>query len=192
MIEDPVENVDRVGDRRRFERPSAHPAQRIRQLLLVVRAPLFRILFQADLHSDAGYRELRPVGKDADQNGLVVIRNVEQFLPRLVALKGGCRQRLARLADIRPLGHPFLGVDPDLAGPVREAPQPSFEIRTTRVERRLTVVLEDGHVAGDGEMIQRAVGTDGGLLVPQLGDHERTARLLREIAGVIRGLGIEA
>jgi len=41
VIEDPVEHVNRLDDRRLLERSAAHSAQRLGQLLLVVLSPLF-------------------------------------------------------------------------------------------------------------------------------------------------------
>ena len=79
----------RVDDRRGIESPAAHVAQRVGQLLLVMLAPLFRILFQAGLQSDSGYRIFGILWKDAGQNGLIITGMVEQLVPGLVTLKCG-------------------------------------------------------------------------------------------------------
>ena len=71
----------------RIERPAAHFAQRVGQLLLVMLSPLFRILFQADLQSDSRYRIFGVIWKDGGQNGLIITGIVEQLVPRLVTLK---------------------------------------------------------------------------------------------------------
>ena len=72
VIEDPVEHVNRVDDRRSIERPAAHFAQRVGQLLLVMLSPLFRVLLQADLQSDSRYRIFGILWKDGGQNGLII------------------------------------------------------------------------------------------------------------------------
>ena len=87
VIEDPVEHVNRVHDRRFIERPAAHHAQRVGQFLLVMLTPLVRVLLQANLQSDPRYRIFGILWNDADQNGLIVTRMVEQLAPCLVLLK---------------------------------------------------------------------------------------------------------
>lgn len=56
MIEDPGEHVNRVHDRGFIELPAPHFAQHVGQLLLVMVTPLFLVLLQADLLSNACYR----------------------------------------------------------------------------------------------------------------------------------------
>ena len=87
VVEDPVEHVHCVDDRRGIEWPAAHYAQRVGQLSFVVVSPLFRILFQADLQSDSGYRIFGVLWKNGGQNGLIITGTVEQLAPRLVTLK---------------------------------------------------------------------------------------------------------
>ena len=87
VIEDPIEDVNRVDDRRSLERTTAHCAQRVGQLLLVMLSPLFRIVFQADLQSDARDRILGAIRKNGCQDRLIITGGIEQFAPRLVALE---------------------------------------------------------------------------------------------------------
>jgi len=87
VIEDPVENVNRVDDRRPLEGSAPHLAQGVGHLLLVVNSPLFLMAFQADLQPDSRYRIFGILRNNRRQNSLIVTRSVEQLLPRLVALK---------------------------------------------------------------------------------------------------------
>src|SRR5215510_9892052 len=87
VIEDPIEYVNRVDDRRSIERSAAHLGQRVGQLLLVILSPLFWMFFQADLQSDSRDRIFGILWKDTDQNGLIVTSSGEKLVPRLVRLK---------------------------------------------------------------------------------------------------------
>jgi hypothetical protein len=77
VIQDPVEHVDSVRDRRFIEWSAAHLAQRVGQLLLVMLMPLLLVLLQADLESDSRHRIFGILWKDGGQNGLTIAGIVE-------------------------------------------------------------------------------------------------------------------
>jgi len=150
MVDDPVIQVDGLARHRVASLAPMHLCDGQRERPGVVRVGLRlpagcggSAHSQGAIEPHPGDRKFAASIDKFDDQGLVFVRRVEQLAPRLVGQNRVGRPFLPGLADMAGFGHLAFGAHADQPAGRGERAQPTLDIGTAAVQRRLPLVEQD-------------------------------------------------